>query len=177
MGTDMMRLLVYLVLGVTLGTTAHADTPSPLEGLLAPDTAGVVFHAAPGSQPANQRLRALDEAGRPLCCLRVEVETMPQPSDLRSGDSPRGARYGVTVEGALARLVAEGPVLAPVLRSGVKVTRVGSEHTRLKKDGQRWLLDKCLTQEGLRLTISPVGQADKAVLYFPLGYDVEPTCR
>lgn len=172
----MMRWLTALALGIVLGAAAHADDSSPMVGVLAPEHSGVAFHATPGWQPTDQRLRVLDEAGRPLCCLRVG-HALPQPSDLRSGDADRGARYGVTTDGKLARRLTEGPLLAPILRSGVKVGQTDSERTQLKTQGRHWTLERCVTQEGLRLTISSTGQPDKTVHYFPLGYDVEPTCR
>jgi len=143
---------------------------------LAPEGGGAAFHAVRGWQPTKQRLRVLDDAGRPLCCLRVG-KALTAPSNLRTGDIARGARYSVTTDGKLARRLAEGPLLAPVLRGGVKVGHTHGERTRLRKHGRHWTLARCVTQEGLRLTISPAGHSGKTVFYFPLGYDVEPTCR
>jgi hypothetical protein len=177
MGTEMTRLFVGLFVAASFNTLAGADTPSPLAGILAPDAAGTVFHAALGWQPGSARLRVLDDAGRPLCCLRVAPAPLAEPSDLQSGDAGRGARHAVTAEGPLARRLAEGPLLAPVLQDGVKVVQGDSDRTRLKKRGQRWSLERCVTQEGLRLTISSTTEPGATTFYFPLGYDVEPTCR
>lgn len=172
----MMRGLAGLVLGIALGAAAHADDASPIVGLLAPDNGGVAFHAAPGWQPSDQPLRVLDDAGRPLCCLRIG-QAQSGKSDLQSGDAGRGGRYGVRTDGKLASRLAEGPILAPVLRSGVKVGQTNGEQTRLKEHDRNWTLERCVTQEGLRLTVSSTRQADKTAFYFPLGYDVEPSCR
>lgn len=145
-------------------------------GILAPEGGGVAFHAVRGWQPTEQPLRVLDEAGRPLCCLRVG-HALTAPSDLRVDDAGRGARYAVTTEGKLAQRLTEGPILAPVLYGGVKVGKTDSEQSHLKAHGRSWMLERCVTQEGLRLTISSAEQSGKMVNYFPLGYDVEPTCR
>lgn len=176
MGTDMMRGLAGLILGFALGAAAHADDTSPIVGVLAPDNGGVAFHAASGWQPTDQALRVLDDAGRPLCCLRVG-QAQNRQSDLQSGDAERGARYGIRADGKLARRLAEGPILAPVLSSGIRVGQTSGEQTHLNKHGRHWRLERCVTQEGQRLTISSAKQTGKTVYYFPLGYDVEPTCR
>ena len=172
----MKRWLAGLAFGVVLGAAAQADEMSPMVGILAPEGGGVAFHAVRGWQPTEQPLRVLDDAGRPLCCLRVG-RALTAPSDLQIGDAGRGARYAVTTEGKLAQRVTKGPILAPVLLSGVKVGRTGREQTHLQTQGGNWMLERCATQEGLRLTISSAGQSGKTVYYFPLGYDVEPTCR
>lgn len=163
--------------GTASRTAALAADSSPIAGVLAPGPAGAVFHATAGWHPANGPLRALDEAGRLLCCLRVNPRPLGEASDLRSGDAERGTRHDVTADGMLARRLSQGPLLAPVLQDGVKVVRTGSERSQLKEGNRPWTLDRCVTQEGLRLTISSPAQPDKAVFYFPLGYDVEPTCR
>jgi hypothetical protein len=177
MGIEMTRLLAGLAIAISVSAAACAADSFPMAGVLAPGLTGPVFHATTGWHPGNARLRALDEAGRPLCCLRVNPRPLAEASDLRSGDAERGTRHDVTAEGMLARRLVEGPLLAPVLQSGVKVMRSDSEHSGLKKSDRHWTLDRCVTQEGLRLTIASPDQPGKTVFYFPLGYDVEPTCR
>jgi hypothetical protein len=89
----------------------------------------VVFQATPGWQLGNSRLRALDEVGRSLRCLRVNPDALAELSDLRSGDAGRGTRHGVTAEDRLAVRLTEGPLLAPVPDGGVRVVRADSEPT------------------------------------------------
>ena len=172
----MMRRFAGVAFGIVLSATAHADDMSPIAGLLAPQDGSVALHATHGWQATERRLRVLDDAGRPLCCLRVG-QALTTPSDLRADDAERGGRYAVKADGKLARRLVQGPILAPVLDSEVKVGETDGAQTQLNKHGRRWTLERCLTQEGLRLTISSPGQPGKAVYDFPLGYDVEPTCR
>lgn len=180
MGTDMMRWLASLVLEIALSAAAHAAHPSPMVGVLAPEDGSVAFHAVRGWQPTERPLRVLDEAGRPLCCLRVG-HALTAPSNLRVDDMGRGARYAVKTEGKLARRLTKrpilAPVLAPVLRRGVTVGKTDSKRTHLRNHGRRWTLERCLTSEGERLTTLSTEPFSKTVYYFPLGYDVKPTCR
>lgn len=169
-------VLGSLVVGIAFSGMAHAAHPSPMVGVLAPEDGSVAFHAVRGWQPTERPLHVLDEAGRPLCCLRVG-HALTAPSNLRVDDIGRGARYAVKTEGKLARRLTNRPILAPVLRRGATVGKTDSKRTHLRSHDRRWTLERCLTSEGVRLTILSTEPFSKTVYYFPLGYDVKPTCR
>jgi hypothetical protein len=58
----------------------------------------------------------------------------------------------------------------------IEAAQPGRGATRLKQHGKQWLLERCMTQEGLRLTLTSAAEANPMTFYLPLGYDVEPTC-
>jgi hypothetical protein len=149
----------------------------PVVGMLAPTAGREVFHSMPGWRVTNARLRVLDPIGRTLCCLRVIPVPLPGESALEAGTARGGSRHAVVVEGAVARRLARGPLLAPVLNVGVRSLRVGPDGVRLGARTARWQLQQCSTPTGTRLTLTSPGSAVATNLFIPFGGGAEPACQ